>query len=60
MDHSEDSYITWGEGEMERAQNHCRAPDDDKAGVWCFASNARENNDDWDYCPVPKCGAGSG
>ena len=32
--------------------NHCRNPDGDLGGVWCWTSDPDKT---WDYCPVPIC-----
>ena len=32
--------------------NHCRNPNGDQLGVWCFTSDPHKR---WDYCPVPRC-----
>ena len=33
--------------------NHCRNPDEDPNGVWCYFASGDEH---WDYCSVPICG----
>ena len=32
--------------------NHCRNPDGDSRGVWCYTIDPDEQ---WEYCYVPKC-----
>ena len=32
--------------------NHCRNPDGDSGGVWCFTS---DNDKRWEYCSLPIC-----
>ena len=43
----EHSYTDVGE------HNHCRNPDGDIEGVWCFTTDP---NKEWEHCSVPKCG----
>jgi len=32
--------------------NHCRNPDNETGGVWCYTT---EEDSRWEYCDVPKC-----
>ena len=32
--------------------NHCRNPDGDSSGVWCYTTDPDK---DWEYCSVPRC-----
>ena len=35
--------------------NHCRNPDHDPVGVWCYIANNTQET--WGYCSVPICGS---
>ena len=36
--------------------NHCRNPDSDSTGLWCY-TKTRATKGNWAYCvPVPACG----
>merc|ERR1712157_86159 len=42
----------------DRKHNHCRNPNDDKNGPWCYLSDYKQRKDgykNWEYCKIPKC-----
>ena len=34
------------------AANHCRSPDGDTQGIWCYTTHPEV---EWDYCDAPYC-----
>jgi len=40
------------EGDLKKAVNYCRNPDNEPEGPWCYTTNASVR---WDYCDVPGC-----
>ena len=52
---SEDYFSYWffTDGNITHAENHCRNPDKDFRGLWCFTDL---NQLSWGYCSIPMCG----
>lgn len=50
--HSHTDPDDFPDSSLEDAGNHCRNPDGDAGGLWCYT---QDPNVDWEYCDVQVC-----